>query len=267
MTDDVARAFAFMRGGDMRGTDERPFRFGTAVFTPELPNRQDSNLLYLNRLDTEVGADELRAESERIFRNAGRRSQVLVFPDAELAERLVPGFAGWQVHRSVVMVKKRPAETDADTQSVVEVDESALRPARRAHLESYPWATPELIAQLLDAKVLLRRWQSVRCFARVEDGEVTSFADLYAAGADAQVEDVATLPPYRGRGYAKAVVSRAVEEAQAAGAEFVFLVAMEDDWPKELYCRLGFDVVGRYVKVFNRVPSASNDRRRDHGPA
>jgi ribosomal protein S18 acetylase RimI-like enzyme len=256
-----------MRGGDMRGTDERPFRFGTAIFTPELPDRQDSNLLYLDRLDGDVGAEELCAESEHIFRDAERRSQVLVFPDAELAERLLPGFEGWQVHRSVVMVKKRPAETDADTASVLEVDESALRPARRAHLESYPWATPELIAQLLDAKVLLRRWQSVRCFARVEDGEIASFADLYTAGAGAQVEDVATLPQYRGRGYAKAVVARAVEEAHAAGAEFVFLVAMEDDWPKELYRRLGFDTVGCYVKVFKGVASTANDRRRDDGSA
>jgi ribosomal protein S18 acetylase RimI-like enzyme len=266
MTDDFARAFAFMRRGDMRGTDERPFRFGTAIFTPDLPDRQDSNLLYTDRLGG-GDADELRAESEHIFRNAGRRSQVLVFPDAELAERLLPGFEGWQVHRSLVMVKKRPAETDADTASVVEVDETALRPARWAHLESYPWATPELITQLLDAKMLLRRWLSVRCFARFEDGQVASYADLYASGKDAQVEDVATLPEYRERGFAKAVVARAVEEAHAAGAEFVFLVAMEDDWPKELYRRLGFDVVGRYVKVFKRVASTTNDRRRDHGLA
>jgi ribosomal protein S18 acetylase RimI-like enzyme len=264
---DFARAFAFMRRGDMRGTDERPFRFGTAIFTPELPDRQDSNLLYLDRLDGDVTADAVRTESERLFRAAGRRSQVLVFPDAGLAERLLPAFDGWQVHRSVVMVKRRPVETDADTASVVEVGDAAVRPARRSQILSYPWGTSDLATQLLDAKMLLRRWQSVRCFARFEDGQVASYADLYASGKDAQVEDVATLPQYRERGFAKAVVARAVDEAHAAGAEFVFLVAMEDDWPKELYRRLGFDVVGRYVKVFKGVASTTNDQRRDDGLA
>jgi ribosomal protein S18 acetylase RimI-like enzyme len=267
MNDDLARAFAFMRGGDMRGTDERPFRFGTAIFTPELPNRQDSNLLYLDRLEADVTTGALCEESQRLFRAAGRRSHVLVFPDADLAERHLPGFADWEIHRSVVMVKRRAPETAADTASVVEVDEAALRPARRAQLASYPWATPELTTQLLEAKVLLRRWQSVRCFARLQDSEVASYTDLYAVGSEAQVEDVATLPQYRGRGFAKAVVMRAVEEAEAAGADFVFLVAMEDDWPKELYARLGFDVVGRYVKVFNVVASEASDQRRDDEPA
>jgi len=30
------------------------------------------------------------------------------------------------------------------------------------------------------------------------------------------------------------VVLRAVEEARVAGCELVFLVALEDDWPREL---------------------------------
>ena len=34
------------------------------------------------------------------------------------------------------------------------------------------------------------------------------------------------------------------------GAEFVFLVADANDWPKVLYGRLGFDEVGHYTKFF-----------------
>jgi ribosomal protein S18 acetylase RimI-like enzyme len=250
MPGDLARAFAFMRRGDMRGTDETLFRFGTAVLTPELPNRQDSNLLYLDRLTPGTAAAELQAEAERIFTDAEMSSRVLVFPDAETGEALVPEFPGWNVHRQVVMVHRRPPEVEADTSSVVEVGEAVLRPARRAEIESYPWGSRELAEQLLDAKVALARWQSVRCFAMLAGSEVASYTDLYSEATEAQVEDVATLPPYRGRGYAKAVVSRAVEEARAGGADFVFLVAREDDWPTELYRRLGFDVVGRYVKLF-----------------
>ncbi len=64
----------------------------------------------------------------------------------------------------------------------------------------------------------------------------------------AQVEDVGTLPEHRGRGYASAVVLAAIAAAREHGADFVFLVADKEDWPKELYRRLGFDELGYYVK-------------------
>ena len=48
-------------------------------------------------------------------------------------------------------------------------------------------------------------------------------------------------PDIRGRGLASAVVLRAVEEAVASGHDFVFLIADDEDWPKELYARLGFE--------------------------
>ena len=89
-----------------------------------------------------------------------------------------------------------------------------------------------------------------RFFTVVADGEVLSYTDLYQDGTDAQVEDVGTLPEHRGRGYATAVVLAAIAAAREGGAEFVFLVADKEDWPKELYRRLGFDTVGHYTKFF-----------------
>jgi ribosomal protein S18 acetylase RimI-like enzyme len=78
------------------------------------------------------------------------------------------------------------------------------------------------------------------------DGEPVSFTNLYLDGDTAQVEAVATLEAHRGRGYAKAVVARAVAEAEAAGATWIFLVADAEDWPQEMYRKLGFDGVGYY---------------------
>jgi hypothetical protein len=45
-------------------------------------------------------------------------------------------------------------------------------------------------------------------------------------------------------------VLRAAAEARSSGADLVFLVADADDWPKELYGRLGFDTIGRLTKFF-----------------
>ena len=82
---------------------------------------------------------------------------------------------------------------------------------------------------------------SSRCSA---DGRPVSTGQLHSDVRVAEVDDVATLEPYRGRGYASAVVLRAVEEALAAGNELVFLVADDEDWPKQLYGRLGFEPIG-----------------------
>jgi predicted GNAT family acetyltransferase len=80
-----------------------------------------------------------------------------------------------------------------------------------------------------------------------------SAAELYSDGRTAQVEDVATSPDSRGRGLASAVVLRAVEEAVASGHDFVFLIANDGSWPKELYARLGFETIG-HTWSFLRKP-------------
>jgi predicted GNAT family acetyltransferase len=62
----------------------------------------------------------------------------------------------------------------------------------------------------------------------------------------AQIEDVNTLEPFRGRGLARQVVSFAAREALAGGADLVWLIADDNDWPKELYAKLGFRPVGTF---------------------
>jgi GNAT superfamily N-acetyltransferase len=62
---------------------------------------------------------------------------------------------------------------------------------------------------------------------------------------------VATLPAHRGLGLARGVVLRAVGEARDAGCDLVFLHADDDDWPKCLYGRLGFEPLARW-SAFDR---------------
>jgi predicted GNAT family acetyltransferase len=87
-------------------------------------------------------------------------------------------------------------------------------------------------------------------FAAFEEGRPVSYATLYHDGAVGQIEDVLTLPGFRGRGLAGAVVLRAVAESEAAGSDLTFLVTDAGDWPQRLYGKLGFaeiDRYGRYV--------------------
>ena len=68
---------------------------------------------------------------------------------------------------------------------------------------------------------------------------------LYSDGAVAQIEDVATLRDFRRRGLAAGDGERGDRRGAREGHELIFIVADDDDWPKDLYARLGFDPIGR----------------------
>ena len=83
-------------------------------------------------------------------------------------------------------------------------------------------------------------------------GEVVAWCNLYRTGREAQVENVNTLPEWRRRGFARAVVLDAVGSAREAGCELVFLLADRDDWPRDFYERLGFTIIAEQ-RSFVRV--------------
>ena len=247
MTDDLARIHRFEREVEMAGTQTVPSPLGLGVLTPELPRRHDSNYLLIERARD---AAEAIAEADRILGGAGRSHRVVLTFDEALGTRLAGDFAahGWRVQRHIFMVQHREPEKTADLSIVKEVDESALRPGRFRAIVSYEWGSPELARELLDSKLVLGQRAETRFFGVEAEGEIVAWTDLYVAHGIGQVEDVATVEEHRGKGYAAAVVLRAVEEARRAGADLIFLVADEEDWPKELYGRLGFDTVGRQYK-------------------
>jgi N-acetylglutamate synthase-like GNAT family acetyltransferase len=235
MNDELARAWAFMRRGDAAGDSEEPAPLGVAVRDSRFPHRQDSNYLLVERPAT--GAD-IAVELRR-----------LGLPIATVAdERLLRDETHVEVaHRGVVMVHR--GGTPAARREAVQVERQALEPLRRKRILDQPWGSPEVADQLLGARSALEQRVPVRYFASLEDGRVAAGTDLYLDPPDAQVEDVSTEPELLKRGHGTAVVAGAIAAAREAGAEFVFLVADADDWPKEWYARLGFEPVGRYVKV------------------
>jgi ribosomal protein S18 acetylase RimI-like enzyme len=241
MNEHLARAHAFLDRADMAGERLENSQVGDAVFDDRVPRRLDSNFL---RVEREAEPETVEAEAQRL----GRR--MIHVPNSELGERLVPHFQlkGWLVRRHVLMAQLREPEREADLSIVSEVAEPELRAARHQVVTGQPWAKPEVMAELFAGKALIGRRVKARFFAVVLDDKVVSYTDLYQDGADAQIEDVGTLHEYRERGYATSVVLAAIASARAEGAEFVFLVADLEDWPKELYRRLGFDELGYFVK-------------------
>jgi ribosomal protein S18 acetylase RimI-like enzyme len=243
---DGERALGFLRHVYLSRCERVERRdWGELVVTSSLPIVWDANFAILDRWDGTPA--ELHAELDAAQAELGFEHRKTVILDEELAARVWPALAepDWPLHdRFAVMAHRRAPDRPADTASVEELDLDAFGAVHEAILSEGPHAGDLELARQLDA--LLGRIADVvetRAFGVVADGAPVAGACLYRDGPVAQVEDVATVPAHRNRGHARAVVLRCVEEARAAGAELVFLVANDGDWPKELYAKLGFDLV------------------------
>jgi ribosomal protein S18 acetylase RimI-like enzyme len=222
-----------------------PFKWGTALFRFDMPRVHDQNLLRLEGDFESVSARELAVEADRVQRPAGLSHRKVIVPDEAAGERLSPQFAEltWRRARHVVMAHRggRPA---APAHPVIEVRSSGLRRARTLAFEQDlgSGASAQVAASLdLIASVVAR----ARGFAVEVDGEPVSWCMLYEENGIGQVDDVVTASPHRQRGYARAVVSAATRASLESGNEITFLVADDEDWPKELYAKLGYEPIGR----------------------
>lgn len=247
MTDRLTRAWSFeeaLRDGCADRLE--PTSWGTAVFTPSLPRVWDLNVLRVER-DAGLEAVELAAEAERLQAPAGLAHRRVLVPPEALGLRLAPGFAalGWKVERLLLMDLAPQAEPPRPP-TAREVDRETLLPLRRhEHSTVGSERDEETTEQLIEWNTRLAAAGRARYFAAYANGDPVACADLYSDGRVAQIEDVYTHPDHRGAGHGRAVASLAAAAARDAGHELVFLVADDEDWPKELYGRLGFRPLGR----------------------
>lgn len=236
------------------------FSWGELVLTPHLPRVWDANFAIVS--DWAGTAAELGREMDSVQERVGFAHRMTVLLDESIAARLWPEVLEqrWEfASRYLLMAYRRPPDRPADPSvEVVGIGEPDWATGRQAMIELED-TDPDLVHQLVQLDSRLSRTMTVRHLAAIVDGQVAAFAGLYLEGDVAQIEDVATLPGYRGRGLARAVVLHAVSESLKAGADLVFLVADEADWPKTLYARLGFDPIG-CEHVFGRSG-------RQHSPA
>ena len=251
---ELERAIAFEEGLRHQAVDKVvPFRFGEALLTPSLPHVWDLNVVRV--LDATPSAKEVAAEAERIQGGAGLAHRRVVTDD----DALLRGFQelGWETTRYVFMAHRGGSNRKVPGIAVQEVERDVLLPLREALVRESPWGDDdETVSQILAAQTRVAKAGRARHFVVLVDGEGASAAELYSDGRTAQVEDVITLTSHRNRGYATAVILHAVETALAAGHDFVFLIADADDWPKELYARLGFEAIG-HTAAFQRRPTAA----------
>lgn len=211
------------------------------------------------RIDTEVDYDQA-VELCRSHLRAASYDQLL-FEDPRLGERLAEAFRadGWRIDVDVHSVLAREPDRLVSTGAVVAAEEDEamdlmerwLREDETLHL------TEAGLRQLREGNRLTWRARNAqRLGIRDPAGRLVAITILYSDGRVAQVEDVYAIPEARGRGYGRALVTQAIELAREGGHELTFIVADDNDWPKQLYGKLGFEPVGRTWLVHRDRPSA-----------
>jgi ribosomal protein S18 acetylase RimI-like enzyme len=256
------RALAFEREV-MRRVSTRVERFahGTAYLDDGRPHRYSSNLLWVDVDAAPTSAAALADEAERILGGAGLAHRK-VNVDGESGRMLAPGFLelGWSVDRLVLMTLERAPDRRASMPVDVATFED-VRPVVETIARRFEVATDDaVLRELVGFKGHVERTLGARFVVTRVDGHIAAECEVYAGDGVAQIEDVNTLEEFRGRGAARAVVLGAAELARADGAELVFLVADDEDWPERLYGRLGFDRAGpawEFVRVVRSDPRAS----------
>lgn len=262
MSDDIGRILAFRRSLELRlCTRTETFAYGTAFFNVDFPHHWDSNFLWAELPLEEVDADALAAEAERVLGGPGLAHREVFTHDDGAGERLAPRFAelGWKPDHAVTMVLRRDADRSA-AGNVRAVGFEQARPLiaeviSRSETSSSDDANDELVRfrRLLEERI------DARFFVAEAGGQQATMCELYTFEGVAQVESVDTLEEFRGRGLARAVVSAAIDEARARECDLIFIQADVDDWPQELYRKLGFDPVARDW-FFRRPPPGAVQR-------
>ena len=245
---ELDRCISFLREIDRRAAGRQvPFRFGTAYLRDELPRVWSRNYLSLDHGLDEATPGLLAVEADRVLGEAGVTHRKLEVLDAAAGARLAPGLAklGWQVECDVVMVAGREPDRDVDLSSAEEVSQDELEPVwAEANRDEGHIDDEDVIRELAEGKRVLASAIDVRFFGARAEGEIGAYCELYSLAGTSQIENVLTLQRHRNRGLARAVVLRALAASRTSGSDLTFLLANRDDWPKELYRKLGFDEVG-----------------------
>jgi GNAT superfamily N-acetyltransferase len=239
--------------------------WGQAFLDPTLQRCHERNLVWAIDDAGGVDAATLDAAAERLLGGAGllhRRIVADEAADARLRDGLVA--LGYGAARHVFLAfgaGAPPPPPSATGIAVVEVDAEALTAPNAHYLLTDPDTAygrdDRTRAELVEHHRTYAAGgpATERIFAVLHGDSPVAWARLWTADGVAQVEDVVCLAEHRGHGYGRAVVAAATRAALAGGPELTFIVADEDDWPKDLYGRLGFAPVGR-LGVYLRLVAA-----------
>jgi ribosomal protein S18 acetylase RimI-like enzyme len=220
---------------DAGASQREEWEGGVAYFNDELPLVWDVNFV---RVDSDCSG--IAAQVDRL--QAGQAHRKVLIEDAELLERHSQALLdrGYTRRGLVAMAREPGGRLDSD---VRELPYTEVRPFRyEVHMEQLTPPNHDVadqVGRVHDRTVPLtgERWLVIH-----SGGEPAGHCIIYSEDGLAQIEDVAVLERFRGRGLAGRLIGHALELV-APDHDAVMILAEKDDWPRSFYARLGFEHV------------------------
>lgn len=227
--------------------ETQPWEHGTVFYARRYPNYWDYNVVQVDG-DPGLSAAELTAVADAKLADFRHRRVDFLDADAATAVRADFAKAGWRSTRLVWMHHDEPLPPGSSL-LVEEVDYDAVAELRRAWSdEDFPGVDQGDHAREAREVAMTR---DVRVIASREGDELVGFAQLEYIGDSAEITQVYVSPEHRGSGRGTAMTRAAIEAA--GDIDDLWIIADDEDRPKELYARLGFRAAWIGVE-FVRMP-------------
>ncbi len=228
---------------------EGPACYGT--LSPGLPQVYDGNLIAALRAETAEQMAQVLAFADELHEGLGHR-HILAGPDTTALALAAMAQAGYAADPAIQLLLQgelkgpapqpldlRPVESEEDFGSAARLmrlwaEEDNAKPDAKFQ---YSEEVSRQMAMSLAAKSPAFR----RFLVRMDGIDVGVFGSFAGSNGVGMVEDLYTVPSYRHRGVARALIHHCVNDARSRGAEHVLIGADPDDTPRFFYQALGFE--------------------------
>lgn len=95
--------------------------------------------------------------------------------------------------------------------------------------------------------------KGVNSYVCYHGGHIIGNCDLFLHKGVAKIEDFAVNPPYQRRRYGTTILKELIDIAIKENSHTIYLVTDEEDTPKEMYKKIGFNKVGERTDLFFKL--------------
>jgi GNAT superfamily N-acetyltransferase len=214
-----------------------PWAHGTVVRASRYPTYHDYNLVRVEE-SPELSADELAVFADEKL--AGLSHRRIDFDRTGDADRLGPELEarGWRPTR-LIWLRHSGATPAAERARVQEVPYDDVLDLRVSWGSEDPlYSTLDMTTNRVDAREVAMSRDAVVLAVR-EGGRPIAYAQIEWADGAAELAQLYVLPAHRGEGLGTSLTLACIDATR--GASELWICADDDDRPKQLYMRLGFE--------------------------
>lgn len=250
-------ALSFQRTWVETGAEVRTTAYGAVVRDPRYPLIFSANLAWVERLPR-GGIEEVLADLDRAFEGTAVRHRHVVFEDAQAAFEAQETFAGrgfrplGELTMAMLGLPTCITNPDLTVRAVgADAPEDDYRRLRMRMFEGVGYSQEES-RQLYGIARERGAALGQTDYVGYVGGAPAGIISLWPRGRFGWIQDVATMPEFRGRGVARTMLFDVSKRALSEGCEYTLLLTDLFDSPQAMYKTLGYVPVGE-IRSFLRA--------------